>query len=326
MNLEQQSSILVTGANGYVGRNLCARLQREGKRVRALLRGDSTGPWNESVKGDLASSSLPSDLMSDVDTVFHLAGKAHALTEKPGEDAGYRQINLKGTEILLEAAKSSQVKRFVFFSSVKAMGEGGDAVIDEDCSLPPETPYGRSKLEAEKRVLEAAESIPHVVILRPSMIYGPQNPGNLKRMIRAVRKGFFPPLPKLSNQRSMVHVEDVVEASLLVMKNQQSHLGIYILTDGQTYTTRQIYEWICAALNKPVPSWYVPLVLLRFLARTGDVIGAIGRKRFMFDSEVLRKLTGSSCYSSNKIRKDFGFSQKWTLEDALPSIVGPLVL
>ena len=316
---------LVTGANGFIGQILCTHLQKNGTSVRALLRKQSTGSWNESVIGDLASGSLPHECLSGVHTVFHLAGKAHALAENAKEASSYQQINVEGTRLLLEAARRAHVRRFIFFSSVKSVGEGGEAILDEECSLPPETPYGRTKLDAENLVLNAT-GIPHITILRPSMVYGPGNPGNLGRMISGVKKGFFPPFPKINNQRSMVHVEDVVQAAWLAAENPQAHKQIYIVTDGQVYSTRQIYEWICQALGKPVPNWSIPLPFLQGLARIGDGIGVVRGKRFMFDTDALAKLTGSAVYSSAKIQRELGFVPKWTLKKTLPTILQSLIL
>lgn len=313
------SQVLVTGASGFIGHFLSTQLKRQGKRVRSFSFDETPGPWDESVVGDLASGSLPDGCMSGVDTVIHLAGKAHALSESPAEEAEYYKINTEGTRILLDAAAEANVQRFVFFSSVKASGEGGKTVLDEDCQLPPETPYGHSKLAAEELVLNS--TIPHVSIIRPVMVYGPGNPGNLGRMISGINKGYFLPFPEIKNSRSMLHVEDVVQAALLAAFGPKANKQIYIVTDGQSYSTRQIYEWICQALDKSVPNWSVPLPVLQALARFGDGIGALRKKRFMFDTDALDKLTGSAVYSSAKIQKELSFSRKWTLDQALPAIV-----
>ena len=312
--------VLVTGASGFIGRVLCHHLQQRTVRVLGFMRQRCDGPWNEAIMRDLTSVLRLHESLSGVDTIFHLAGKAHALTENIEEASGYQKINVNGTKLLLEAAVNANVRRFIFFSSVKAKGEGGETVLDESCRMSPETPYGRSKLDAENLVLNAKE-IPHVAVIRPSMVYGPGNPGNLGKMISGIKKGFFPPFPKINNQRSMVHVEDVVQAALLAAENPQAHKQVYIVTDGQAYSTRQIYEWICQALEKPIPNWSVPLPVLQGLARIGDGIGAVRRKRFMFDSDALAKLTGSAAYSSAKIQRELGFVPKWTLDQALPSIV-----
>lgn len=314
------SSCLVTGASGFIGRVLCAQLRQRGVFVRGLFRRETIGPWDECVTGDLSSEAVLHDCLLGMDTLFHLAGKAHSMAETVAEVSDYQEINVAGTKRLLEAAERANVRRFIFFSSVKADGEGGATVLDETSTRTPETPYGRSKLSAENLVLNAT-GIPHVAIVRPTMVYGPANPGNLGRMILAIHKGFFPNLPAIPNHRSMIHVDDVAQAAILVAGHPQAHKQIYILTDGQAYSTHEIYEWICQALERQVPNWSIPLFILQGLAKLGDGIGALRGKRFMFDSHALAKLVGSAAYSSAKIQRELGFIPKWSLDQALPSIV-----
>lgn len=316
---------LITGASGFIGRVLCQQLRERRVKVRAGMRQMLEGPWDEVVSYDLASQKLPEDALAGVDTVFHLAGKAHALSETCQDEEQYFQINAEGTSTLLQAAKDAGVRRFVFFSSVKAMGEGADDCQDESASCRPETPYGKSKLAAEILVLEGGY-IPEPVVLRLSMVYGCSRKGNLPRMIEAVRKGHFPPLPEVGNQRSMVHVEDVVQAALLVAEKPAAVGQTYIVTDGRAYSTRQLYEWICKVLDKPVPVWTISPGLLKVLAKMGDGIGRMRGRRFLFDSGALDKLIGSACYSSEKIERELGFRPKLDFHSALPEIIAHLDL
>jgi UDP-glucose 4-epimerase len=309
----------ITGASGFIGHALCTQLFERGWRLRVLLRQNIKGPWHESVIGDLETS-LPRDLMKDIDVVFHLAGKAHALSEARQDEKEYFQINTEGTRQILEAAKSSAVRRFVFFSSVKAINEGGPECLDEASPCLPATPYGKSKHEAEGLVLEG-NYVPEPVVLRLSMVYGPSTKGNLPRMIEAVAKGRFPPIPEFGNRRSMVHVEDVVQAAILAAERPEAIGQTYLVTDGQPYSTRELYEWICQALGKPVPAWRIPKVVFRGLAKIGDTIGTLLGRRFMFDSDTLEKLAGSAWYSSQKIEKELGFRAHHHLRESLPEII-----
>jgi len=311
--------VLVTGATGFIGRRLCAALETRDACVRALGRREVDGPWDTFVRTDLTQG-LSDDALDDVDTVFHLAGKAHAFSETRQDEDEYFRINTEGTRRLLEASRAVGVRRFVFFSSVKTMGEGGDECQDELAACHPETPYGRSKLEAERLVLEGGY-VPEPVVLRLSMVYGPTGKGNLPRMIEAVRKGRFPPLPEAGNKRSMVHVDDVVQAAMLAAEKPEAVGQTYIVADGTPYSTRQIYEWILEALDKPVPSWSIPVPVLQGLARMGDGMGRLRGQRFMFDSEALGKLTSSAWYDAGKIRRELGFNPEIHLHDALPGIV-----
>jgi len=309
--------VLVTGATGFIGGQLCAALRQNGCEVVALARTARTGPWDAFAVWDAMD---PVTVPENIDVIFHLAGKAHALAETQQDKDEYFRINTEGTRKLLEAARAARVKRFVFFSSVKAMGEGGDICLDEQAACEPETLYGKSKLEAERLVLEGG-FVPEPVVLRLSMVYGPTRKGNLPRMIESVRKGRFPPLPETGNKRSMVHVDDVVQTATLAAEKDAAIGQTYIVTDGQVCSTRQIYEWICHALEKQVPSWHVPIGMLKALARVGDGIGIFRGRRFMFDSDTLEKLLGSAYYSFGKIERELGYKPVCDLRSTLPEII-----
>lgn len=314
-----EGSVLITGATGFIGTSLCRQLRNRGERIIAVGRQQVEGPWHEFQCQDFSNQEFHIDF-SDVHTIFHLVGKAHALAETKQDEGQYFAINREGTRKLLEAAKLAGVRRFVLFSSVKAMGEGGFECIDESSVCRPETPYGASKLAAEKLVLEGSY-VPEPVVLRLSMVYGNTRKGNLPRMIEAVDKGRFPPLPEVGNRRSMVHVDDVVRAAILAAEKPEAVGQSYIVTDGTPYSTRQVYEWICETLGKSAPGWVIPLPLLKSLARLGDGIGRMRGRRFMFDSDALDKLTGSACYSSAKLEGELGFRAEKHLRESLPDMV-----
>jgi len=308
-----------TGASGFIGHALCSQLSERGWHLKALLRRPTSGPWHETVIGDLENFNHD-HIMDGIDTVFHLAGKAHALSKTRRDDGEYFQINTEGTRKLLEAAKEAGVRRFVFFSSVKAINEGSADCLNETSVCLPETPYGKSKLEGEHLVLKG-KYVPEPVVLRLTMVYGPAMKGNLPRMIDAIAKGRFPPIPEFANQRSMVHVDDVVHAALLAAVKPAAVGQTYIVTDGQTYSTRQLYEWIYETLGKSVPRWRIPKAVFQGLARLGDVIGKIRGRRFFYDSDTLNKLAGSTWYSSQKIKQELGYHAKYQFRDSLPGIL-----
>lgn len=311
--------VLVSGASGFIGGHLCASLLHAGYNVRQLNR-KPLSPDKPSYVMDLACDACPPGLLQNVRTVFHLAGKAHAVAESVGDTAGYVQINTDGTRKLLEAAKRAGVETFVYFSSVKAVGDIDKVPMDESVTIPADTPYGQSKYAAEQMVLHGGY-VPHPVVIRPCMVYGNTEKGNLPRMIRAIRHGVFPPLPETNNRRSMVHVEDVVQAALLAAELPQAAGQIYIVSDDNAYTTRQIYDWIRAALGKSPQNWQIPMSLLTVLAKTGDIIGRVTGRRFPFDSAALDKLTGSAWYSSAKIQRELGFRPQYSLHASLADIV-----
>ncbi len=316
--------VLVTGGTGFIGEYLVPALVERGAIVTVLSRCTALndGRSYQVVTGDLARPESLEGVCREIDLVFHLGGHAHALDELNSVSGELdRKITVEGTRALLEQSLAAGVNRFLFFSSVKAMGEGGEDCQDESAECRPVSSYGRAKLSAERLVQEASRQGLEVTILRLPMVYGPGCKGNLPRMIQAIEKRRFPPLPETGNQRSMVDVRDVVQAALLAIMRPDAGAKTYILTDGQTYSTRQLYEWIHAALHRSIPTWTVPVSLLRMAGYLGDLIGALIRRRFVFDSDVLDKLTGSACYLSEKINRELNFHPAYTLEKVLPEIM-----
>lgn len=324
--MSNMNRVLVTGASGFIGRHLIKRLIRDGCVVRALVLDRSRSSlWDrnvEVVQGDIRDAVAMKAAASGMETIYHLAGKVH-MPEVIGEgDAEHHAVNVEGTRNVIEAAVAGDVRQFVFFSSVKAMGEEAPECREESCATTPLTAYGRSKLAAEKLVFEYGQrGNLGVTCLRLPLVYGPGHKGNLSRMIAAIDRGLFPPLPSLRNRRSLVHVSNVVEAALLASSNQAACGRCYIVTDERAYSTRELYEMICLALGKRVPRWSVPVGLLATLGGAGDLIGRIGRTRILFDSDALNKLLGSAWYSSERIARELGYRPLVSFEAALPDMI-----
>lgn len=317
--------ILVTGAAGFIGQHTVARLLRDGFAVQVLVR-NSVWPvdWNrrvEVVVGDVRDPDAAKKALAGCDTVLHLAGKAHDAEEL--HDTGeHEQITVIGTQNLLAAAQTAGVRTFLFLSSLSVYGPSTHAQQDETAPCGPVTAYGWAKLKAETCLFEHGQKFGIAAIcLRPALVYGPGCRGNLIRMIDFIDRGLFPPIPEVGNRRSMVHVADLVEAVLLAATKPLAAGKCYLVTDGKPYSTRELYELICRALGKPVPRWHVPLWTLKALGRTGDVIGRVRGKRFLFDSDALDKLVGSAWYSSEKISRELGYRPTITLADAMPEMI-----
>lgn len=301
---------LVTGASGFIGRCLCRELTAQGWEVTAMLRRPQTGPWRHVLACDLGRSETDPLDLEGVDTIFHLAGKAHTRARNAAENAEYEAVHVHGTRSLLRAARQAGVRACVLLSSVKAMGEGGDEVWDESTPCFPQNPYGVTKLTAERLVLEELP-LPCPVVLRPALVYGSGSKGNLDLMIRAVRQGFFPAIAFPPNRRSMIHVEDVVQACLLAAANSAACGQVYVLTDGNEYSTTQMLAWIHEALGKKTgPA--IPYAVLKTAAALGDMVGRLGILT-PFNRDRLSKLAGSARYSNAKICRELGFEPAWSL-------------
>ncbi len=305
---------------------MLSALKTEGVRTVGLDRVEpqaaSADAW---VIADIAVDA-PIELPAGIDAIIHLAGKAHALAEVAQDEAEYFRINTEGTRRMLEAAQRAGVRAFVLFSTVKAgFAERETSVqparpADEGDDLPPDTPYGQSKRAAEALVLEGGH-VPHPVVLRPCLVYGPTPKGNLDKMIEAVKRGRFPPLPEVGNRRSMVHIDDVIAAALLAAEHPAAKGQVFIAADNEPFSTRQLFEWISVAAGRKVPRWTMPLWSLRLLGRVGDLIGKLRGRRFVFDSDALAKLTGSAWYTSAKLQRELGWKPTHTLRGTMPEVL-----
>ena len=290
----------VTGPTGFIGRRLVHRLKEkeEGRWGQIKVLSRMSYPEFETVVCDLQSDAISHDALEDVETIFHLAGYSHDLSDTSKVEHLYRAVNVDATLKLAELAVASSVKRFVFVSSVKAGGS------TEDVDAKPEGVYGQTKREAELAILELGrQSGMHVSIVRPALVYGPGLKGNLALMRRWIEKGWFPPLPETGNRRSMIHVDDLVQALMLVAKDDRANGEIYIATDGESYSSRQIYETFCAVVDKAVPQWSVPRVIF-------DIVSLMSsRTRYKID-----KLLGDEHYSSKKLQS-LGFKAQRSLRE-----------
>lgn len=266
-----------------------------GRRIQLISR--RVDPEYETFVCDFQTNNVPDNALNGVGIVFHLAGYTHDLRDTSQVVDRYRAVNVKATVRLAELAVIAGVKCFVYVSSVKA---GGSAVDGG----PPEGVYGQTKREAELKLLEIGrQSEMHVSIVRPSLVYGEGVKGNLALMRRGIEQGWFPPLPETGNRRSMVHVDDLVQALLLVAEDERANGEIFIATDGVPHSSREIYEAICQAVGKTIPKWSVPKFLFDGLSLLGPGI----RYR-------VEKLLGDECYSSAKL-EGLGFRAEKSLLD-----------
>ena len=308
---------LISGVTGFIGQRLLKKVRNDGSRCVALSRRPVAGVTV--TNASLADSAALSAACTGIDCVFHCAGHAHAFSSLTDTDADQHwRVNFEGTRNLAEAAGQAGVKRFVFLSSVKAMGEPGAICADEDFPGQPVTAYGQSKRAAEEAVLTAGERYAmHVVNLRLTMVYGSGGRGNLERMGRLVRAGWFPPLPETGNHRSMVHVDDVVAAMRLVAGDERARGRTYIIAGPQAPSGRELYDAMRRILGLPARQWSVPAAVLRGAAGLGDCLETLCQRRFPLNRETLDRLLGSAWYSPTRIERELGWRARVSLEEGL---------
>ncbi|URQ66885.1 NAD-dependent epimerase/dehydratase family protein [SAR86 cluster bacterium] len=289
--------ILVTGATGFLGKRVCNMLLQKNHKIRVISRNSSI-KFDDLVIADLAKDSIEETIFSDVTSVIHLAGHAHDL-KKNRNTENYFKLNVDGTKKLAEMASISGVKNFIFISSTKA-GVAEDSISSVGQA---EGIYGQSKRAAELAILNLSPaSNMKVNIIRPALIYGPEVKGNLRLMLNGIKQGWFPPLPSIGNKRSMVHVDDVASCISHIMEKDNSDKQIYQLTDGNEYSSSEIYDILCKVSGKNIHSIRVPLIFFRLLSRLHPSI------RYK-----INKLLGDETFSNLKIIST-GFKPKKTLQ------------
>jgi len=313
---------LITGATGFIGNELARQIEAAGEKVFAMSRKRQEGPWFKFLEQDFSEElDIPDHLLEKVDCVYHLAGIAHAESNE-FVWSDYYQVNVKATEQLAELAGGAGVKKFIFVSSIKASGDPENECVDEKWKLEPNDDYGKSKWLAEQAVVRISKKYNmDYVIVRPTLVYGPRIKGNLLKMIEAIDKRRFPPIPEVKNKRSLVHVVDLCRALMLVASDKKAVGKTYIVSDLKQYSTRHIYEIIMQSLDRPLSKLYVPLVCFNGAAKVGDLVEKMLGRKIPMNSIAINKLFGSACYNASKIQRELEFEPIWTLGRAMPQII-----
>lgn len=278
---------LISGISGFVGTNLKQWLLKQGHQVVGISR--------QSNAQDIIGWE---DVFSQGSTArvwVHLAGKAHDVKGNADLEV-YRKINFDLTRDFYNAFIQSDAEVFVFMSSVKAAADRVEGILTETAVPNPETPYGRSKLQAEDYLMAKLPPDKRVYILRPCMIHGPGNRGNLNLLYQFVKKGIPWPLAAFDNHRSFLSIDNLC---VLVEQLSESHAasGIYQLADDEAMSTNDLIQLMGETLKIKVRSWYIPKSFIRFLARLGDVL------HLPLNSNRLQKLTENYLVSNNKVKE-----------------------
>ncbi len=282
--------ILLTGSSGFVGSNLYDQMNQDF---------DLYG-LDISKSGKIQESNLyrwdQMDALPKVDVIIHLAGKAHD-TANTSKSEEYFDVNLGLTKKIFDHFLNSEATKFIFFSSVKAVADEVKGVLTENDIPAPKTPYGMSKLAAENYI--HSKEIPHekkVYILRPCMIHGPGNKGNLNLLYKLVSMGIPWPLGAFENKRSFASIDNVVFIlKELLSKNIPS--GTYNIADDLPISTNELIHLMSEELGKKTRIWNIPTSIVHSISTLGDWL------HFPLNSERLKKLTENYVVSNTKIKE-----------------------
>ncbi|MEZ0602639.1 UDP-glucose 4-epimerase family protein [Paraburkholderia sp. IW21] len=306
------SHVLVTGANGFVGRSLCHALQGAGHGVAGLVRRAGqlerdVDEWLDS-SVDFAGVDAAWPAAGQIDCVVHLAARVHVMRDKAVEpDAAFRATNVDGALRVAQAAWQRGVRRFVFVSSVKALGEHnvGRPLLEDDLAKPQDA-YGRSKLAAEQALLRyGQETGLDVVIVRPPLVYGPHVRANFLRLMDAISKGMPLPLASVAARRSLVYVDNLADALMRCATDARAARQCFHVADANTLTVAELARALGRHLQRPARLVPVPASWLRHAGRM------IGR------SAYVDRLIGPLELDTTRIRCVLHWEPPYSIDEGL---------
>ncbi len=274
--------IIITGAKGFVGQNLKGYLKNKHLQDLSLR-------YRPNQQIDLENTGV----------IIHLSGKAHDL-KKVSQPSDYYEANFELTKQLYDTFLKSEAKKFIFISSVKAVADSVEDTLTEETIPNPQTHYGKSKLMAEEYI--QAQPLPEgksYYILRPCMIHGPGNKGNLNLLYQFVKKGIPYPLAAFENKRSFLSIENLC-FTIKELLEREIPSGIYQIADDESMSTNQLVSEIAYTLKLKPKLWPVPSLVIKSMARLGDVL------KLPLNTERLNKLTENYIVSNQKLKNALG--------------------
>jgi nucleoside-diphosphate-sugar epimerase len=303
--------ILVTGANGFVGRQLCRSLSQKGFWVKAAVRQTAIAPTEEMQYipvGDIGPHTDWTEALHGVDLVVHLAGRAHIRRDSSANSmAEYERINTLGTIRLAQMAAAAHVKRFLFLSSVKVNGEEthGQPFAETDRPAPLDF-YAVSKWKAEEGLLHLhRQGELSVVIIRPPLVYGPGVRANFLQLIRLVDSGLPLPLGKIQNKRSLVGLRNLIEFITVCLHDPSAAGELFLVSDQEDLSTADLVQRLAVFLGR---SPYLLPIPYQFMAIMARIMGK---------QEAFNKLCHSLQVDVEKSRKVLHWNPPFSVNEEL---------
>lgn len=306
------STVLVTGANGFVGWALCVRMLEEGWQVRGTVRSAklsaSLPTGVEAVQIEAIGPDTDwSKVLAGIDVVIHLAARVHVMKDTAIDPLSeFRQVNVDGTQRLAQMAAAAGVRRLVYVSSVKVNGSGSLLPYSETDTPAPKDPYDISKWEAEQVLHKiAADTELDVVILRPPVVYGPGVKANFLHLLKLVASGIPLPLDSVDNRRSLIYVGNLVDAIITCASHPRAAGETFLVSDDEDISTPQLIHMISAGMEKQSRLLPCPTGILVVLAKL------IGK------SSEIERLISSLSIDCSKIRTTLGWKPPFSMEEGI---------
>lgn len=308
--------VLITGGSGFIGAALSRRLVAEGRAVRAAVRSAAKcARLPQGVSAVIVPEVGPqtdwSEALDGVADVVHLAARVHAPHDSGrGSQEGYFRINIGGTARLARAAADAGIRRLVLLSTIKVHGEGGLNPYAETDREAPRGPYAVSKLEAENALREIARrSRLEAVVLRPPLVYGPGVGANFLRLIQCVERRIPLPLARVDNRRSLIFIENLVDAILACLDVEKAAGRTYLVGDAESPSTPQLITRIAGFLGVAPRLFSFPSSLLRPAA------ALIGQ------AQEADRLLGSLAADTTRIQRELNWRPTHSLSEGLDATI-----
>jgi len=320
----EKQRVLITGATGFVGRSLCTFLTECGYVVRGTYRHQL--PINFPVHiewklvPDIDSNTEWKEALEDVDCVVHLAALAHQMgVQGKGRFDEFMRINAAGTERLAqEICESKTVKRLIFISTIGVVKSISDKQLNAETVCMPENDYGKSKYAAELAIQEKLKDCEvDWCILRPTLVYGPGNPGNMERLLKLINMGIPLPLGAVKNRRSFIYIGNFVDAIEKCLSHPNASRKIFLVSDNEIVSTPELIRILTRYADKSVKLITVPSPVLRQIGLCGDVVSRFVGRSIGIDTYSISRLTGSLYVDSTPIKQTLGWAPPFSLEEGL---------
>lgn len=272
--------ILITGAGGFVGEQLCRTLEDAKIDFRRVLRRRVNGRPADFMVDDINGSTDWNGALKGIDVIVHLAARVHVMNDNSADPlAAFREMNVDATLNLARQAVSNGVRRFVFVSSIKVNGEETTGIPFTAFDEPaPIDPYGQSKLEAETALKELAKVTDlEVVIVRPPLVYGPGVRANYLKLMQLIRRGVPLPLAAIHNRRSMVAIENIVDLLISCAHHPSAAGQTFLVSDDRDVSITELLGMLGAAMGKRSLLFPVPASIIAGIAALFGKSGAASR-------------------------------------------------
>jgi nucleoside-diphosphate-sugar epimerase len=321
--------VLVTGGTGFIGRYVIRALEAGGHALTIAVRTPESAEteWRRRHRvvpvGEICGTTDWRSALQDVDAVVHLAAKAHIANPSDDDREAFHRTNVLGTDRLAERAAASGIRRFVLMSSIGAVTNSSEERVTLDTPCRPSTPYGRSKLASERALTKRASGTSMTwTILRPTLVYGRDNPGNMKRLIALVRSGLPLPIGAIRNRRSFTYVENLADLVVHALGHPAAENQVFLVADGDDLSTPELIRKMGTMSGRRVRILVLPLPVLSGVASGLDAASRALPIRLPTARAAVERLAASLYVDGDDVRDRLDWCPPLNVDEGLRCMLG----